>query len=244
MRFLQTLSASMTHLILIPGLVCDDTVWAAQVAALRNVCTTTVIDHGDRDSLVTMAQAVLHGAPERFALVGHSMGGRVALEVMRLAPARVARLALLDTGYEPLAAGNAGAQEVAKRQALLNIATSQGMRAMGIEWARGMVHPDRRDDTAFMDTIHDMIARKTPAQFAAQIRALLARPDASDVLAAIRCPTLVLCGRQDVWSPWPRHVDIANRIEHSVLVGIEQCGHMSPMERPSEVTAALLDWLR
>jgi pimeloyl-ACP methyl ester carboxylesterase len=167
------------------------------------------------------------------------MGGRVALEAMRIAPHRVTRLALLDTGFEPRGSGAIGQQEADKRYALLDIAQTQGTRAMGVEWARGMVHPDRLDDASFMATIHDMIGRKTTRHLAAQITALLNRPDAADVLAAIRCPTLVLCGREDAWSPWQRHVDMANRIAGSTLVPVERCGHMSPMERPDEVSAAL-----
>jgi pimeloyl-ACP methyl ester carboxylesterase len=218
-------------------------VWSAQLGAFRAERQVLVIDHGELDSITGMARAVLDQAPPQFAIAGHSMGGRVALEVIRQAPERVTRIALLDTGYEPLASGDAGAQEIAKRGALLRIAETQGMRVMGIVWARGMVHPDRLDDVDLMTRIHDMIARKTPAQFAAQIRALLGRPDASNTLAAIRCPTLVLCGREDSWSTWSRHVDIAARIANSVLVGVDHCGHMSSMERPNAVTAALRDWL-
>jgi pimeloyl-ACP methyl ester carboxylesterase len=231
-------------LILIPGLVCDHTVWSSQIAALRERHALSVIDHAELDSLVEMAQAILQKAPARFALAGHSMGGRVALEVVRLAPERVARLALLDTGYEARAAGTVGADEESKRHALLALAASHGMRAMGVEWARVMVHPDRLVDAQFMRRIHDMIARKTVAQFTAQIRALLNRPNASDVLGSIRCPTLVLCGRQDTWSPWSQHVEIAGRIANSALVAVEHCGHMSPMEQPDAVSVALSEWLR
>jgi pimeloyl-ACP methyl ester carboxylesterase len=230
-------------LVLVPGIVSDDAVWAAQVDAFRAVRPVTVIDHGELDSLTEMATALLDRAPSRFALAGHSMGGRVALEVMRLAPERVRRLALLDTGYAPLDPGDAGRQETKTRHALLDIARNQGMRAMAVEWSRGMVHPDRLADGTFMDRIHDMIARKTTEQFAAQIRALLDRPDAKDVLATIRCPTLILCGKQDAWAPWTRHQDMAERVPHSMLVGIDRCGHMSPMESPEAVTAALREWL-
>jgi pimeloyl-ACP methyl ester carboxylesterase len=231
-------------LVLIPGLLCDETVWSAQIAALRQRHALTVVDHGELSSVIEMAHAVLLRAPQTFALAGHSMGGRVALQMMRLAPQRIARLALLDTGHEARASGATGADETTKRHALLEIAETQGMRAMAIEWARGMVHADRLLDAEFMNRIHDMIARKTLTQFAAQIHALLNRPNATDVLASISCPTLVLCGRQDTWSPWSRHVEMAERIENSVLVGIDHCGHMSPMEQPEAVNAALVDWLR
>lgn len=223
--------------------MCDEAVWAAQAAAFAEGYEVLVADHGDLDSLAAMAQRVLAQTPERFAVAGHSMGGRVAFEIMRMAGERVTRLALLDTGFEPLALGDAGLKEMEKRYALLAIARQQGMRAMAMEWARNMVHPDRLEDAALMNSIYDMVARKTPEQFAAQIRALLARPDASEVLSAIRCPTLVLCGRQDAWAPWARHEEIARRIANSTLVGIDRCGHMAPMEQPDAVTAALRTWL-
>jgi pimeloyl-ACP methyl ester carboxylesterase len=228
-----------TPLVLVPGLMCDDALWSAQTLALSAQHEVIVIDHGDADSLVAMAHSLLSRSPARFVLAGHSMGGRVALEAMRLAPERITHLALLDTGYEPLAPGAPGEQEAAKRHALLEIAQTRGTRAMGQVWSRAMVHPERLEDARLMQSIHDMIGRKTAHHFAAQINALLNRPDASDVLTAIRCPTLVLCGREDAWSPWQRHVDIANRIAGSSLVAIERCGHMSPMERPGEVTEAL-----
>jgi pimeloyl-ACP methyl ester carboxylesterase len=231
-------------LVLIPGLLCDHTVWSAQITALHEDHELTVIDHAELDSIIAMAHAVLHRAPTRFALAGHSMGGRVALQVLRLAPERVTQLALLDTGYEARAEGSAGADEVNKRYALIEIARTQGMRAMAVEWARGMVHPDRLVDVQFMNRMYDMIAKKTVSQFAAQIHALLNRPNAAEVLASIRCPTLVLCGRQDTWSPWSRHVEMAEHIANSALIGIDHCGHMSPMEQPDAVTAALIDWLR
>jgi pimeloyl-ACP methyl ester carboxylesterase len=230
-------------LVLIPGLVCDEAVWKAQIAAFSPTRHVIVADHKNLDSLTDMARNVLARAPRQFALVGHSMGGRVALEILRIAPDRVRQLALLDTGFAPRATGEAGEQEAAKRYALLDIAKTQGMRAMGIEWARGMVHPDRLSDAVLMSEIHDMISRKTVEQFAAQIRALLARPDAADVLAAIRCPTLVLSGRQDSWSPWEQHVEIARRVRNCELVAIERCGHMSTMEQPEQVTAALRTFL-
>jgi pimeloyl-ACP methyl ester carboxylesterase len=226
-----------TRIVFVPGLMCDADVWAAQCTAFGD--RSIVADHALLDSLPAMAAAILAAAPATFALVGHSMGGRVALEVMRTAPDRVTHLALLDTGFEPIAAGDAGQLEKEKRHELLEIARAQGMHAMAVAWARGMVHQDRLADTAFMQRIYAMIARKTPEHFAAQIRALLNRPDACDVLGKIRCPTLVLCGLQDTWSPFSRHEAMNRRIATSELIGVDQCGHMSPMEQPQLVTSAV-----
>lgn len=228
-------------LMLLPGLMCDAAVWAHQVAALPARCVVPA--WGLRDSLSDMALQVLQEAPtERFALAGHSMGGRVALEVMRLAPERVERLALLDTGTHPLAAGEAGEKERAGRMSLLTLARSRGMRALGGQWARGMVHPDQLD-TPFFESILDMLERSNPDQFAAQIRALLARPDAAPLLTGIACPTLVLCGRDDAWSPPLQHQAMHAAIAGSSLCLVDHCGHMSTMERPAEVSIAMADWL-
>jgi uncharacterized protein (TIGR02246 family) len=233
-----------TTLVLIPGLLCDEFVWSGQREALSAHARVWVPDHGSLDSLTEMALAVLRDAPaERFAMAGHSMGGRVALEVFRLAPHRVQRLALLDTGWLPRSAGAQGEEERASRLALLDNARRLGMRAMGRQWARGMVHPAAIDTPVFA-SILDMIERKSPEVFAAQIRALLARPDASEQLAAIDCPTLVLCGREDSWSPLSQHLQMAAIIRGARLSIIEDSGHMSTLEQPQAVSAALVEWLR
>jgi pimeloyl-ACP methyl ester carboxylesterase len=229
--------------VLIPGLLCDEFVWSEQCKVLSADAHVWVADHGSLDSLTDMARAVLRDAPaERFAVAGHSMGGRVALEVLRLAPERVQRLALLDTGWLPRPGGAQGEEERVSRMALLDNANRLGMRAMGRQWARSMVHPAAVDTPVF-EGIVEMIERKTPEIFAAQIRALLARPDANAQLLAIDCPTLVLCGRQDSWSPLSRHLQMAAIIRGAELRIIENAGHMSTLEQPWAVAAALLEWL-
>jgi pimeloyl-ACP methyl ester carboxylesterase len=231
------------HLILIPGLMCDSAVWEHQARSLRALTTIDIADHGSIDSLGNMADAVLDRAPARFAVAGHSMGGRVVFEILRRAPQRVAAAALMDTAYAPLKPGKEGTQEIAGRYALLEMARQEGMRVMGAEWVKKMVHPDRLSDTPLIDSILDMIERKTPDIFAAQIKALLERPDATPVLGTIQCPTLILCGRQDAWSVLPRHEEMAAQIPQNRLVVVEDCGHMSTMERPEAVTAALREWM-
>jgi pimeloyl-ACP methyl ester carboxylesterase len=231
-------------LMLLPGLNCDAAVWAPQVAALKGLANCRVPAWGLRDTLTAMAQQVLDEAPtERFCVAGHSMGGRVALEVMRLAPQRVERLALLDTGTHPLAAGEAGEKEKAGRMALLKIAQEQGMRVMAQEWAKGMVHPDRIGGPIFEEVLA-MFDRGSAAQYAAQINALLTRLDAAPLLPGITCPTLVLTGRQDAWSGPAQHEAMAAAIPGAQLVIVEDSGHMTTMEQPQMVSAALAEWLR
>lgn len=229
-----------SHLVLLPGLLCDRMVWQSQIDALGLPCH--VVDYGQRDSLHAMAEHALATAPAGpLAVAGHSMGGRVAFEMWRQAPERIERLALLDTSYHPLAEGEAGEAERAGRLALLATARRDGMRAMAREWAVGMVHPSRHGTPVF-EAVLDMLARSTPDIFAAQINALLKRPDCSDLLPTIRCHTLLLCGREDAWSPPSRHEHMYHAIAGSRLVIVEHCGHMSTMEQPEAVSRALADW--
>jgi pimeloyl-ACP methyl ester carboxylesterase len=229
--------------LLLPGLACDQQVWKDQIRRLSEIATVRVADYGRSDSIKKMAETALDRAPARFALAGHSMGGRVAYEMVRRVPERVRGLALLDTAYRPFAGGDHGERERAERLRLVDMARRQGMRAMAEDWVRNMVHPARLSDRPLIDSIIEMFDRKTPEIFAAQIQALLERPDATPVLYAIRCPTLVLCGRQDSWSTLPIHKEIAARIAASKLVVIENAGHMAPMERPEAVSRALVAWI-
>lgn len=230
------------HLLLLPGLACDADVWQDQSRTLSKITAVSVADYGVSDSIAKMAQVAMAGAPQRFAVAGHSMGGRIAFEILRSAPERVSGLALLDTAYRPFAGGEAGERETAARAALLNMARTKGMRAMAEFWIPNIIHPDRIADKRLTGAVVEMMGRKTPEIFAAQIKALLARPDATSVLATIRCPTLVLCGREDTWSPLAAHREIVAAIPNAQLAIIEHCGHMAPMERPAEVTSTLTAW--
>jgi pimeloyl-ACP methyl ester carboxylesterase len=203
-----------------------------------------IIDHGLASSITLMAQQTLAVAPPRFALAGHSMGGRVALEVLRLAPQRVTQLALLDTGYKARASGLEGDEEARKRLALLDIARTQGVRVMAAQWVQGMVSPARLADSTLIEAIVAMFERKTAAIFENQIQALLTRPDATPVLANTHIPTLVLCGREDSWAPISQHQEIAAHISGKVsLRVIEAAGHMSTMEQPAAVAQSMLEWI-
>jgi len=224
-------------------LICDQTVWQRQIDGLSDVAVCTCAGYGSLDSLPAMAEAVLRTAPERFSIAGHSMGGRVALQVYRRAPQRVARIALLNSGYLPLAAGEGGQEETRKRGELVALAQSQGMHAMLRQWLPPMIDSRRSNDTTLVNSIIEMMSRKTPEIFAAQVRALLARPDATPVLEQIHCPALLLTGREDGWSGPAQHAAMSAKIAGSQLAIIPDCGHMSTLERPAEVTAALRAWL-
>ncbi len=227
-----------TTLCLLPGLLCDAAVWTSQRAALAAEAETYIPDFMGFDSFEAMARKVLDETRGPLAAAGHSMGGRVAFEIWRLAPERLARLALLSTGFHGPHPG-----EGPRRMALVKVAYEQGMDAVADLWLPPMVHPDRLDDAGLMQPLRAMVRRFTPEAFEGQQRAGLNRPDATSYLPRIACPTLVLCGRQDGWSPVPQHEVMARTIPGASLRLIEDCGHMATVERPAEVTDALQAWL-
>jgi len=229
-------------LVLLPGFLCDRTVWEGQIAALADLARPVVPDYGDLDSLGAMAEYVLDTVPGAFSVAGHSMGGRVALEVYRRAPLRVRRIGLFNTGCQSRPEGAAGDAEAQARYSLLETARSEGMGSMTARWIPPMVHPDRLQDTALLRRIVEMFGRKTPEIQEAQIRALLNRPDAVDVVSSIRCPALLLSGAQDTFSGPAAHAEMARSIPGSQLEIVPESGHMAPMEQPAAVAAAMRRW--
>lgn len=231
-------------LVLVPGLMCDHAVWTEVCHHMGSSAARVVMaDHGVCDDLTAMARQILQTVPGPLAVAGHSMGGRVALEMVRLAPQRIRHLALLDTGFEARPAGQAGDAEADKRHALLNIAREQGVSAMARHWVQAMVQAQRLADAPLIDSIVAMFARKTSEHFACQIRALLARPDASQTLAAIKGPVWLICGEHDSWSPVVQHERMAALLAEPRLEVIADAGHMAPMEKPQAVAEALQRWL-
>lgn len=235
-------SETVETLLLLPGLLCDETIWGEQIRGLSRYARVKVACYGDADSMAEMAQRALQGLPDRFAVAGHSMGGRVAMEIVGAAPDRVTRLALFDTGLRP-----AGPGEREKRMALVDIARAKGMRALSDAWLPPMVHPRRRENAAFMRRLEDMVRGFTPALFEAQIRALLNRPDAALTLAfapaRLKEKLLAGVGREDGWSPVEQHEEIIRAAGAGTLVVFEDAGHMAPIEAPGSVNAALKEWL-
>ncbi|HEX3366018.1 alpha/beta hydrolase [Phenylobacterium sp.] len=225
-------------LYLLSGLLCDESVWTRQTAALSNEYDIRIPDLRGFDDITDMATSILAEGVDRFSLVGHSMGARVALEIMRLAPERVERLALLDTGVHPRGAG-----EAERRQVLVDLADREGMSALADQWLPPMVYAEGARTAALMPGLKAMVERMTPAIHARQIKALLNRPAAADGLSAIRCPVLIGVGEKDAWSPPAQHQAMAARIPQACLVIFPGSGHMAPMEAPDAVTAALKAWL-
>ena len=230
--------AARKTVFLLPGLLCDEEIWRHQRLALEREFDIRVPDFRGFGRIAAMAERVLANAPMRFALAGHSMGGRVALEIHRVARERIDRLMLLDTGVAPVREGEAD-----ERAVLVRLARTQGMKALAEAWLPGMVREEDWHDEALVAPLKAMVERFTPEDFARQVEALLNRPDARGELARITCPTTIVCGRQDKWSPLDRHEMMHRAIAHSKLVVIEDSGHMTPAEQPSAITQALRDWL-
>jgi pimeloyl-ACP methyl ester carboxylesterase len=224
-------------LLLLSGLLCDETIWADIPQRLEDMADVRVISFGGYSSIPEMALHALAMAPERFALAGHSMGGRVALELMRSAPQRVSGLALLNTGVHAVRDG-----EPQSRGRLLRLAYECGMSALAAEWLPPMLAAGPRR-AEFLARLTAMIERSTPDSYAGQINAMLNRPDAMPVLPTITVPTLLLSGSEDTWSPVSQHETIRRRIPHATLFEIHGAGHMSPIERPEAVAVALREWL-
>jgi pimeloyl-ACP methyl ester carboxylesterase len=225
-------------ILLLPGLLCDASVWAAQIEALRPHADVLVADFSQHDSLEAMARSALAMVEGPIIAIGHSMGARVAMEMVHLAPERIAKIALIDTGIDSRKEG-----EEAKRQVLVDLAFNEGMEALADRWLPPMLHADRVGDRAILAPLKKMVMRATPQQHQRQIQALLNRPNLVPRLAGITCPTLVMVGRQDRWSPLAQHEEMAAGIPNAELVVIEDSGHMTLLEQPEQVSDALLRWL-
>ncbi|WP_245580016.1 alpha/beta fold hydrolase [Niveispirillum irakense] len=231
-------NAVRTELLLLSGLLCDETVWSRLIPDLTDIIPVRAVDFRGFDSIGAMADHVLETAPATFALAGHSMGARVALEIHRRAPDRIDRLALLDTGTHPAKPG-----EAESRQKLVDLAHAQGMAALADRWLPPMLAPANRAQASMVEPLRDMVLRMSPDIYEAQVKALLNRPDAAAGLGQIRCPTLVGVGEHDEWSPLGQHQLIAEHIDGATLVVFPDSGHMAPFEASREVAAALRAWL-
>ena len=226
-------------IVLVPGLMSDGWVWRHQIGPLSRIAPVAVARTDGCDTLGTMAGRVLAIGSGPLCVIGHSMGARVALEALLLAPDRVARLGLLDSGMAP-----AAEDEAAGRLRLAGLARQAGMPAVAAEWLPPMLGEAARGSPELVDGITQMLARCPPEAFAAQQNALIHRPDRRAALADIPCPTLIATGTEDRWSPPEVHREMADRVPLSTLRIVEGSGHFLPVETPDAVTAMLLDWLR
>ena len=224
-------------LFLLPGLMCDEAVWEDQEKALAPHADIMIPVFRGFNSLKAMAQHVLDMAPERFSVAGHSMGGRVAWELMEMAGNRIDKFAVLDTGVHPVKP-----EEPKGRQVLIDKAKVEGLQAVADAWIKPMVHPDRHRDKELLESINAMILRNSVDDFLGQVQALLGRRDQAPILSQIEQRVLLVVGDEDTWAPPEQHQAIAEQLRRSHLVVVSDAGHMTTMEKPAEVSTILLEW--
>ena len=225
-------------LVLLPGLLNTRRVFEQQIEALSDVADCIVPELWHHDTISAMAEATLALAPPTFALVGFSMGGYVAFEILRRAGDRVERLALMDTQATP-----DSPESTKRRRALLDQTKIGRFRGVQRTLLPQLVHPRHIDDATISQPIFDMAEEIGADGFVREQRAIIDRADSRHLLVDIDVPTVVIVGRQDQVTPLPRSQEMAADIANSRLVVLEECGHMSPLEKPAEVTAALRRWL-
>ncbi len=230
--------ATAEPLVLVPGLLCSPALFAHQVKALGGSRTIQVADHTRSARMEQIAAEVLAAAPPRFALAGLSMGGYIAMAIARAAPDRVTRIAFLDTS-----ARADPPEREADRRRLIALARAKGAREVQKVLLPRLVHPDRLAEPGLVEAILQMADDTGVEAFARQQEAIIARPDSRPFLAALGVPALVLVGEQDLQTPPDVAREIADAIPGATLVVIPHCGHLSTMERPEAVNAALQAWL-
>jgi len=226
-------------ILLVPGLVSSPRIFAPVVPALWRLGPVTIANHIRDDNMGSIARRVLAEAPPRFALAGHSMGGYIAFEIMRQAPERVARLALINTQARPDTP-----EATARRKTQVARAQAGEFRAILDELFPGFVHPSRRDNADLRQLVHDMGDDVGTDGFARQQAAIMSRPDSRPTLAWIKCPTLVLSGDEDNTIPNSLSVEMANGIPAAKLVILSHCGHLPQVEQPQATADALVEWMR
>jgi pimeloyl-ACP methyl ester carboxylesterase len=228
-----------TPILLVPGLLSSPRIFAPILPALWRVAPVTVANHIRDDNIGAIARRILHEAPPRFALAGHSMGGYIAFEIMRQAPDRVSRLALMNTQARPDTE-----EATARRRSQMARAKAGEFRDVLNELFPIFVHPMRRDRADLLQLVHDMGRDVGVEAFIRQQTAIIGRPDSRPTLATITCPTLVLTADQDNTIPNSLSKEMADGIRGAKLVILSQCGHMVQAEQPEATANALVEWLR
>jgi pimeloyl-ACP methyl ester carboxylesterase len=226
-------------ILLVPGLVSSPRIYAPVVPALWRFGPVTVANHIRDDNMGAIARRILAEAPPRFALAGHSMGGYIAFEIVRQAPDRVAKLALINTQERPDTP-----EATERRRDMIARAQGGGYRAILDELFPGFVHPSRLGEATLRQLVHDMGDDIGVEAFVRQQTAILSRADSRPTMATIKCPTLVLTGDADNTIPNSLSVEMAQGIPGARLAIIPDCGHLPQVERTQACADALVEWLR
>lgn len=230
--------AEAMPILLIPGLLESPRVYGEQMATLWRLGPVSVANHTMDDSMAAIAKRILAAAPPRFALAGHSMGGYIAFEIVRQAPERVAQLAFIDTSARPDAP-----EQTERRRLGMAMARNGRFRNVTDLLFPLLVHPAHRMDAALLATCQAMAEDCGVEAYLRQQAAIIGRADSRPILAAIRCPTLVLVGDKDQLTPPALAEEIAAGIAGAHLVTIADAGHLPTLEQPAATTKALAEWL-
>lgn len=225
-------------LVLVPGLLCSARLYASQIAALWPHGQVAVADHRRDDTMEAIAARILKDAPPHFALAGLSMGGYIAFAMMRLAPERIAKLALLDTSARP-----DGAEAKAGREKFIAMAQAGKLHDVVETLTPKFLHRNHAKDEGLKKIVRDMAHDTGPDAFVRQQKAIMTRQDSRPLLSQIGCPTLVLVGDGDELTPPELAREIAADILGSRLVVIPDSGHLSTIEKPDAINAAMSKWL-
>jgi len=225
-------------LVLVPGLLCSARLYAPQISALWPLGPITVADHRRDGEMAAIAARILADAPPRFALAGLSMGGYIAFAMLRLAPERIAKLALLDTSARP----DTAEQSVA-REKFIAMAEAGKLSEIVDTLTPRFLHRSRQNDETLKRLVRDMAADTGTEAFVRQQNAIKSRPDSRALLANIRCPSLVVVGDGDELTPPELSKEICTGISGARLVVVPDCGHLSTVEKPDAVNGALAEWL-
>ncbi len=227
-----------TPLLLVPGLLSDAAQWRPQIDGLKDIVESTVCDTTAQEDMESLARTLLREAPPRFALAGTSMGGYVAFEILRQAPERVTRLAILNS----TARADTPTQQ-AKRRLLVGMARTGAFKGVTPRLLPQLIHPDHLKDAALTRCVTEMAARVGRDAFEHQQKAIMNRIDSRPFLLSIACPVLLIGGQQDRITPPPLIEEMADLIPHARIALLDPCGHLSTLEQPDEVTRLMRSWL-
>jgi len=228
-----------SHLVLLPGTLCNEKLWNHQLENLSDIADITVGDLSKDYTIEGMAKSVLNDAPDTFALAGLSLGGMVAIEIMRQAPERISRLALLDTNPNL-----PKAEQIKMWKHFIEMSKNGEFKAVTENYLlQGLLRPGNKDEK-LISLITSMADDIGPVAMERQMMALTNRPDTLKVLPSINCPTTVIVGEEDTTCPVYMSEEIASMIPHANLIIIEDAGHLSSLERPEEVTSELREWFQ
>lgn len=227
------------HIVLLPGLLNNANLFTEQIPALSIPATVEVGDLTNSETISEMAASVLETASTKnFVLLGLSLGGYVAFEIMRQAPERVAGLVLMDTTARPDTA-----EASAAREALIELAATD-LEAVIEKLLPRLSHPEKMSLPAVRGVIHSMATSLGKEVFEQQQRAIMGRSDSRPTLATITCETLVICGENDLITPPALATEMAEGIKNAKLEIIPQCGHLSTLDQPEAVNKLLIDWIK